>query len=579
MASRKTSYRETGYCEFPAELERVAEVSAHLKAFCQRHCMDETLWPQIDLAFCECVNNAVEHGCEEDASLTVRAQWTWDIESLIVEVEDPGPFFEPKTDNQLPDDPTAESGRGYFIIQSIADSFTTEKTDYGHKVTLRFATHLPSDILSKTEEMFALTQTLSHDLNLAFAERDIVAGFAQDMTNCPAIETFIDKGVKRLLSITDLTQVNVWTLEKDGSLENVFHFGADSEHMEIREAVIPRDMACACHTVIASERELFVEQCSHLDATDPMYEDSGCAIVIPVLYQRDCLGVVAIHAVDEARANLFEKTLPLARSFSQFLGLAYTSVKSFHHRQEFERSETQLEVASEIQRSLLPSSFPKNEYCRATGRCVAAMAVGGDYIDAIEIRDAGLLVVIADVMGKGVPAALLATIFRTAIRSRLNLAETPGWLLSKINKQIHEELGHLNMFITAQAAFLDYGKKVLKLANAGHCPALLHDTETGETEQLIVEGMPLGILDGDLYEEELIQLSDTSRLLFITDGFYEAESPQGEMLGMDRLIAAMPKIWKDGLDSVPQNAFGIVESFAKGRSATDDQTLVALEIL
>ncbi|EDY82094.1 Stage II sporulation protein E [Verrucomicrobiia bacterium DG1235] len=577
MSSKSIAYHETGYCEFPAQLENVAKVSALLKAFCQRNCMDETLWPQFDLAICESLNNAIEHGCQEDPALTVKARWAWKAEKLIVEVEDPGPYFEPADEASLPDDPTSESGRGYFIIQSIAESFQTEKTDYGHKVTLTFATHPRSDILVKTEEMYSMLQNLTNDLNLAYAERDIIAGLAHDLTNCPAIETFIEKSVERLRGIVDITQANVWTLVADGSLENAYHEG--EQPLEIREAMISRDQACACMTVIASERELFVEHCSHLDQTDPLYEDSGCAIVLPILYQRDCLGTIAIHSNEGSKQTLFETALPLARTFCQFLGLAYTSVKTFRHREEHERSQTQLEVAAEIQRSLLPSSYPSNKHCKATGRCVAAMAVGGDYIDTIEIRDVGLLIVIADVMGKGVPAALLATIFRTAIRSRLNLAETPGWLLAKINKQIHDELGHLNMFITAQAAFLSYDKKVLKLASAGHCPAILLDSVSSETQLLEAEGMPLGIDPSDLYEENLIQLSDTSRLLFITDGFYEAENPTGDMLGMERLIAAIPDIWNDGIESVPNKAFGLVSKFAKGRSATDDQTMVALEIL
>ncbi|MBK1876941.1 SpoIIE family protein phosphatase [Pelagicoccus mobilis] len=577
MSSKSISYYETGYCEFPAELERVAEVSALLKAFCQRNCLDETLWPQIDLAICECLNNAVEHGCEEDASKIVRAKWSWQDEKLWLEVDDPGPCYEHEGEATLPDDPTAESGRGYFIIQSIAESFKEEKSEYGHKVTLSFATHSRSDILDKTEEMFTMLQNLSNDLNLAYSERDIIAGLANDLTNCPAIESFIEKSIQRLRGIVEITQANVWTLVADGNLENAYHEGGEA--LEIRAAMIRREQACACMTVMASENELVVERCSHLDPTDPLYENSGCAIVLPIIYQRDCLGTIAIHSTEANQKTLFETALPLARTICQFLGLAYTSAKTFRHREEHERAQTQLEVASEIQQSLLPSSYPNNKYCRSTGRCVAAMAVGGDYIDAIEIRDVGLLVVIADVMGKGVPAALLATIFRTAIRSRLNLAETPGWLLSKINKQIHEELGHLNMFITAQAAFLDYGKKVLKLASAGHCPAILLDSNNKETKLLEAEGMPLGIDPSDLYEENLIQLSDTSRLLFITDGFYEAENPKGDMLGMERLLSAVPDIWEEGIDSVPNKAFGLVSDFANGRSATDDQTMMALEIL
>ncbi|MBC2606528.1 SpoIIE family protein phosphatase [Pelagicoccus albus] len=577
MSLGDIAYQETGSCTFPAKLENVAEVSALLKAFCQRHCMDETLWPQIDLAFCESLNNAVEHGCQEDASLSVKAKWTWADEQLIVEVEDPGPYFVHQGQADLPEDLTAESGRGYFIIQSIAESFKTEETKYGQKATLVFATHPSSDILVKTEEMYTMLQSLTHDLNLAYAERDIVAGLANDLAVCPAIETFIEKSVSRLRGLVNINQANVWTLMPDGNLENAYHDGGDG--LEIREALINKEQACACMTVIASERELLVDNCDHLDPTDPMYEKSGCAVALPIIYQRDCLGTIALHAPESSKTDLFETALPLARALGQFLGLAYTSSKTFRQLEEQERSQTQLEVASEIQRSLLPSSFPSNQYCKSTGKCVAAMAVGGDYIDAIEIRDVGLFIVIGDVMGKGVPAALLATIFRTAIRSRLNLAETPGWLLTKINKQFCEELGHLNMFITAQAAFLSYEKKVLKLASAGHCPAILLDTNSNETQLLEAEGMPLGIDAGDMYEENLIQLSDTSRVMFLTDGFYEAENPQGDMLGLDSLVASIPEIWDEGIDHVPQKAFDLVKRFAQGRSATDDQTMMALQIL
>lgn len=577
MTFNPLAYHESGYCEFSAKLENVAEVSGLLKSFCQRQGLDETLWPQIDLAFCEALNNAVEHGCEEDPSKTVRVAWKWEDDFLLLEIEDPGEYIEIKRDPSLPEDPTSESGRGYFIIDSIAESHSREKTDYGQKLSLTIRTHPTSDVLSQMEEMYTVLQSLTNDLNIAYTERDALAGFAKDIATCPAIETIIEKGINRLRGIVEISQANVWTLMPDGSLENAYREGHGP--LSIPEAIIKPDLPCACMTVIATETEHLVEDCGYLRKDDPMYQEDGCAVACPIIYQRDCLGVIALHSVENDRKILFEKVLPLVRVLSQFIGLAYTSAKTFSHREEHERSQMQLEVASEIQKSLLPSSYPNNQYCRSIGRCVAAMAVGGDYIDAIEIRDVGLLVVIADVMGKGVPAALLATIFRTAIRSRLNLAETPGWLLSKINKQIHDELGHLNMFITAQAAFLTYDKKMLKLASAGHCPALLLNPDTGETISLQAEGMPLGIDPNDIYEERLIPMKEGSRLLFITDGIYEAENPEGDMLGLERLEKALPDLWRNGLDDLPKRAFDLLSSFSRGHSATDDQTLMALEIL
>ena len=577
MNDLRMTYHESGYCEFPADLERVAEVSALLKRFCQRQCLDETLWPQIDLVFCECLNNAVEHGCHEDPTKIVKASWTWADDCLALEVEDPGAYQDVETVQSLPENPLEESGRGFFIIGSIAQSHKRTATAYGQKVTVHITTHPPSDVMQQMEDMYSLLQTFSNDLNTVYAERDTIMGFTEDIARCPVIEGIIESGIARLNGIVEIKQVNVWTLVDDHRLENAFHDGP--EPLAIREAVIAPDVASPCSTAIATETEQFVGDCSLLRHDDPVHADDGVALVCPILYQKVCLGALALHCSEEHREVLLRKLLPLVKVFSQFLGLAYTSAKTYKQREEQEKSQTQLEIAAEIQRSLLPSSYPDNRYCRATGRCVAAMAVGGDYIDAIEIRDAGLLIVIADVMGKGVPAALLATIFRTAIRSRLNLAETPGWLLSQINKQIHKELGHLNMFITAQAAFLTYDKQMLKLACAGHCPALLLKPDSSETVALAAEGMPLGIDPNDLYEERLIKMESGSRVLFLTDGIYEAENPRGEMLGIDRLASSLPGLWKDGLSSVPDHTFKLAETFAQGKAAADDQTLLALEIL
>ncbi len=577
MTSSPIRHYDSGHCEFPADLENVAAVSSLLKSFCQRHCLDETLWPQIDLAVCECLNNAIEHGCDEDPSKTIRAAWRWQDEELVVEIEDPGAFVPLQKNPGLPDDPLQESGRGSFIIDAIAKSCTRAKTPYGQAVTMRIATHQPTDILGQMEEMYAMLQAFSNDLNTAYAERDVIAGFASDMATSPAIEGIIKQGVERLHGLIDLVQVDVWNLTAEDTLENAYHEGP--EPLAIKEAIVSPDNACACFTVIATQTEHFIEDCSILRLDDPLYRDSGVSMACPIVYQDDCLGVVALHCRDSDRDLLFEKLLPLVRVFSQFLGLAYTSAKAYRQREEHERARSQLEVASEIQRSLLPSSYPSNRHCRVTGRCVAAMAVGGDYIDAIEIRDVGLLVVIADVMGKGVPAALLATIFRTAIRSRLNLAETPGWLLSKINKQIHEELGHLNMFITAQAAFLTYEKRMLKLASAGHCPALVLHPGSLSAETFEAEGMPLGIDPNDLYEEKIIKLEEGARVLFLTDGIYEAESPSGAMLGLETIANALHGFWRDGFDAVPQRAFDFVDAFTIDRPPQDDRTLLALEIL
>jgi sigma-B regulation protein RsbU (phosphoserine phosphatase) len=312
---------------------------------------------------------------------------------------------------------------------------------------------------------------------------------------------------------------------------------------------------------------------------DIMYSTFECAYLEPIVYQNEILGLIVIRYSKKDSAKIESHTVDLIRVLAQFGAIALANPATSNQRKEHDRTETELEVASEIQRSLLPSKFPQNEHCRLTGKCVTALAVGGDYIDAIDIRGQGLLLIIADVMGKGIPAALLATIFRTAIRSRLNLAETPGWLLSKIDEQFHEELGHLNMFITAQAAYFSYEKKTLKLSSAGPCPAFLMKGDTSFPEELTAEGIPLGIDPAGIYEERIMNLDTGDRVLFITDGIYETENEAGEMLGIDGFSKRLPEIWNDGLEAVPDKALAVVANHSHGNDYQDDKTLMALEVL
>ena len=146
-------------------------------------------------------------------------------------------------------------------------------------------------------------------------------------------------------------------------------------------------------------------------------------------------------------------------------------------------------------------------------------------------------------------------------------------------KQIHEELGHLNMFITAQAAYYSYGDKRLKLASAGHCPAFLSKLGIRESKELSAEGIPLGIDPDHIYEERLIHLETGDRVLFITDGIYEAENQSGQMLGIGGFSKRLPEIRQEGIEAVPDNALSVVAAFSQGGTAQDDKTLMAMEIL
>jgi serine phosphatase RsbU (regulator of sigma subunit) len=258
-----------------------------------------------------------------------------------------------------------------------------------------------------------------------------------------------------------------------------------------------------------------------------------------------------------------------------------TSVQQ-DQRSAHQRALRELEIAATIQTSLQPRGFPENSNYRVFGLSRSALQVGGDYFDVLPVRNVGALLVIADVMGKGVPAALLATIFRTAVHCRLDLATRPGLLLRAVNQQINSDLYNLDMFITAQVAYLCYETHRMFLAHAGHCPLLripggVAGQPPGPVERHGAQGFPLGIGGDVRFKESTISVQPGDRFVFLTDGLYELEDAKGEMLGLDRLAEECARLWRGTPEHFCAELFDFLGAYSQGASASDDRTVLTVQ--
>jgi len=567
------AYAETGRCRIPARLDLVARAARELKRYCQSRCIDEGQWPAIELAFCEALNNAIEHGCREDPSLVVEAWWTWSADTLEIRLSSPNP--PPAETPRLPEDELSESGRGRYLIDRLMESVEWQSGPDGRLLVMRKRLGEPQCLLGPFEESYRLAQNLSAELQQSFEKQAFCKGLLEDLGDGKGLPSLVANALNRLERLAGSPAIDVWIAGPKGLELRCRHGSREPTSPELLRYT--RNAKAPILRCFREQREIRVEEDASLGSEPAMGSTGQAALLRPLASPDAPGGVLAVRLPWERLDPWLEAAGDLLEPFCRAIALSLAGADAGRRGEEQDRAQTQLDVAAEIQRSLLPSSYPDNEHCRVDGKCAPAMAVGGDYMDTIEIPGKGLLLVIADVMGKGVPAAMLATIFRTSIRSRLGIAATPGWLLSQINRQIHEELGHLNMFITAQIAFFDYGKKVLKLASAGHCPALYLPAATEAAELLSAEGIPLGIEARDIFEEKLFKLAAGDRVLFLTDGFYEAENDRGEMLGIERLAAEAACFWEGGLEGVTKRAFAFVEAFAESRRPSDDQTLLAME--
>jgi serine phosphatase RsbU (regulator of sigma subunit) len=202
--------------------------------------------------------------------------------------------------------------------------------------------------------------------------------------------------------------------------------------------------------------------------------------------------------------------------------------------QERERSEQELRVAHLIQQTLLPKSVPELEGYQIAAYYQPAREVGGDFYDFLELGDGRLGLVVGDVAGKGVPAALVMANTQCVLRAVAQREGiTPGQVLAEVNEVLHAHVPP-NMFVTCFYCVLYPESYSLSYANAGHDLPYVRRLN-GKAEKLRARGMPLGLMPQMSYEQKEIVLEAGEAALFYSDGLVEAHDPEGEMFGFPRL--------------------------------------------
>jgi serine phosphatase RsbU (regulator of sigma subunit) len=237
-----------------------------------------------------------------------------------------------------------------------------------------------------------------------------------------------------------------------------------------------------------------------------------------------------------------------------------------------------LEIAKTIQRSLLPKSIPRLLDYRLAGFCESAHQVGGDFYDVIKINDDALLLIIADVMGKGIPAAMFAAILRSLLRAVPEWMNQPAALLGRVNRLLFEELSGVDMFITAQLVYVDSRSRKMTAASAGHCPVLLAINEEGEVKTVSPEGLPLGILPDTTFSNHTEVLPKSCRVLLYTDGLTEARNSEGEFFGQERLIRWFKRASQSSksADELKDDLASELVNFQSSAALSDDQTFLIM---
>jgi phosphoserine phosphatase RsbU/P len=267
----------------------------------------------------------------------------------------------------------------------------------------------------------------------------------------------------------------------------------------------------------------------------------------------------------------------LAHSFNQMSG---SITRLLEEVSEKKRLEQELEIAREVQASLLPKQLPHAPGMAVFGGCEPARMVSGDYYDFIFVDDTQLHIIVADISGKGISAALLMANLQATIRNRLMASKEPAgtnpeaaltMLLEQLNRQVFEN-SPMEKYATLFVLRYDAASRRLTYCNAGHLPPYL--LVNGTSQKLEGGGTVLGLFDEASYPAASIDLPAGSTLAIFTDGVTEAANEKDEEFGEDRLLESLQESKHSTPEGIYKHVLTRVRQWQGSMKQQDDITLI-----
>lgn len=272
---------------------------------------------------------------------------------------------------------------------------------------------------------------------------------------------------------------------------------------------------------------------------DPRYVEGRAAtrseIAVPILGAGETIG--ALNLESDRPAAFDAEDLEILHVFADAASAAIGRAMLHRELMERRRVEHQMRLAQAVQARLLPASAPRVPGYELGGACLPTFEIGGDYYDFLDLGEAQLGLVVADVSGKGIAAALSMTAFRSILRSLAPRRREPSHLANRLNELMPDATGE-SAYVTCVYGILDTDDGCLAYTNCGHNPPLVVRARGG-VERLECGGFPLGVFTDSRYETGLVTLEPGELVLFYTDGVVESDSPEGEQFGIERLAAVL----------------------------------------
>ncbi len=434
---------------------------------------------------------------------------------------------------------------------------------------------------SKMEDVFDIfgTVTISHaasreQLSVLYDAAQIVAGGAELKVILDNILGLLSAQFKFDLCVIRFLEKDSMTLvvKSQQGMSSV-HFGQSERNLNMETYIGQAFLSNI--TAVVNDTDFLDKQIS---AEIIHREGITCFAHTPIVLEGEAVGMLS--AFSRSVKGIFtNEFIALFENLAGQVAIAWRNDRQLQSLLEVREQERELQIARNIQISLLPASLPETDHYTVAGLCVPAHQIGGDYYDCIQRDDTDVDLIIADVSGHNIGSALIMAETRTFIHARVDSLKQPAGMLHSLNKFFFGNMDCSDLFVTM--FYLQYNRDGHKLtySNAGHNNPLLWRKNKNQIELLDAEGLIFGIKPEVDFEQKTTHMEAGDILLLYTDGIIEAEDNRGEFFGVERL----GKLIKECGDLSPQELIdrimNQVRIFTGLRHFNDDITLVVMKIL
>jgi serine phosphatase RsbU (regulator of sigma subunit) len=307
-----------------------------------------------------------------------------------------------------------------------------------------------------------------------------------------------------------------------------------------------------------------------------MQEGLVSQLTVAMKFRGKAIGVLRLYSPKPKQ--FYEDDIGLARVVASQCAVAITNAKLYAEAIKGQRMAEQIRLAGVIQRRMIPEKAPSILGLDIAAIYIPCFDVGGDFYDFLQVSSNRVAVAIADVMGKGIPAAIMMSLFRGAVRAYADTEHNKDDIEKIINKLNRMACGECKdgEFVALFYAVLDVKEETITYCNCGHEPAVL--IRNGKIVELDKGGFVLGVEAQAEYEIETLRLRDRDCLLFYTDGLIDAANFDGEFWGRQSLLETAKKFALLGAGQMVKNILGYRRRFVGLAAQVDDTSIIVIKV-